>query len=79
MIGDGAPLPAIHTLPEEVVPQAMEPEDITIQPMGLDTIDPTPDPLHKPIAGAPVETEATVALPPLMPAPVLPGTEQELG
>ena len=49
MIGDGAPLPAIHNVLEEVAPQAMEPKDITIQPIGPDTIDPTTDPPHKPI------------------------------
>ena len=68
MIGDGVPLPAIHTVPEEVVPQVMEPEDLTMQPMGVATIDPTTD---EPVAGAPVVTGATAA-------PCLPGTEQEL-
>ena len=75
MIGDEAPPPAIHTMPEEVVLQTMEPDSITIQPMGPDTINPTTDPPHEPIAGTLVETEATVAPPPLMPALALPGTE----
>ena len=75
MIGDGAPLPAIHMVPEEVVPQAMEPEDFTMQPMGVDTINATTDPPPKPVAGTPVMRGATVAPSPLMPALVLPGTE----
>ena len=75
MIGDGAPPPAIHTVPEEADPQAMEPNNLTVQPMGVDTIDPITTAPPKPVADAQVMTGATEVTSPLMPAPVLPGTE----
>ena len=74
MIGDRAPPPAIHSIPEEAVLQPMELEDIAVQPTGLETTEPP----HEVTASTLVEPEATAPLPPLTPAPVLPGTEREL-
>ena len=75
MIGDGAPPPAIHTVPEEVVPQAMEPDNLTVQPMGADTINPITTAPPIPVADTLVVAGATEVTSPLMPALVLPGTE----
>ena len=77
MIGDGAPPPAIHTGPKQVVPKADAPKDIIIQPMGPDTTNPITESSHEATASQQVEPEVTDT-PPLMAVLVPPGTEQEL-
>ena len=73
MIGDGAPPPDTHPGLEQVE----VPNNTTLLPMGPDTTNLTTEPALEVIAEPQVAPEVT-ATPPLIPAPVPPGTEQEL-
>ena len=73
MIGDGTPPPDIHLGPEQVE----VPNNTTLLPMEQNVTTPTTAPGLEAIAepqGAPEGTST----PPLVPAPVPPGTEREL-
>ena len=69
MIGDGAPLSAIHTEPEQGVPEVDAHKDITAPPAGPEAKVTSVDPQIEPEATGPH---------PLTVAPIPPCTEQEL-
>ena len=77
MIGDGAPLPDNHSGQEQGVLGVEAPNDMTMPPMGPDTTNPITEPALDVTAEPQVAPDVT-ATPPLIVAPVPPGTEQEL-
>ena len=77
MIGDGAPLPDNHSGQEQGVLGVKAPNNTTVPPMGPDTTNPITEPALDVTAEPQVAPEVTTT-PPLIAAPVPPGTEQEL-
>ena len=77
MIGDGVPLPDTHARLEQGVLGVEAPDDATAPPMGPDTTNPITEPSLEMTAEPQVAPEVT-ATPPLIVAPVPPGTEWEL-